>query len=135
MKVLLDAGTLSAMLRGRLPVVLQLSKARPIDVAIPVVAKMQVEIGLQAHPRAQARYGKLLKEFIESVRLIEFGEVEADAAVRIGGYLAASGERIGAVELMVAATAVAHQRTLIAETAAPYRAVPGLAVESWLDQR
>lgn len=135
MKVLLDAGTLAAMLRGRLGVVLQLARRRPVDVAVPVVARMQVEIGLQADPRAQARYSKLLREFVDSVQVIEFGEVEAEAAARIGSYLAASGETIGAIELMLAGTAVAHQRTLVAEAAAPYRAVPGLALESWLEQR
>lgn len=133
MKILLDAGTLAAMLRGRLGVVLQLSQRRPVDVAIPVMARMQVEIGLQAEPRAMARYGRLLREFVESVHVLEFGDAEADAAVRIGSHLAASGVRIGALELMLAATAVAHQRTLIAESTFPYRAVPGLALESWLE--
>ena len=135
MKVLLDAGTLAAMLRGRLEVVLQLSRRRPVDIAIPMVARMQVEIGLQSDARAQARYSKLLREFIDSVRVIEFGEAESEAAARVGSYLASSGERIGAIELMNAGTALAHQRTLVASMTAPYRAVPGLAVESWLEQR
>jgi tRNA(fMet)-specific endonuclease VapC len=134
-KVLLDAGTLAAMLRGRLEVVLQLSRRRPVDIALPMAARMQVEISLQSDPRAQARYSKLLREFIDSVRVIEFGEVESEAAARVGSYLASSGERIGAIELMNAGTALAHQRTLVAERTAPYRAVPGLAVESWLEQR
>lgn len=132
MKYMMDAGTLSAALRGRLPVVLKLAELGPGEVAMSVFSRMQVEIGLRTQPRAQARYARLLRTLAESVRIVEFGEVEARQAATLGAYLESGGERIGPMELMLAAQAMTHRYTLVAEDIAPYRMVTGLNVENWL---
>lgn len=133
MKYLLDGGTLAAALKGRLPVVLRLSELAPGQVALSVFARLQVEIGLRQQPRAQARYAKLMREFCQRLQLIEFGDAEARQAATLGSYLTAKGESIGAVELLLAAQAVAHRCTLVTEDVRPYRMVAGLNVENWLD--
>jgi tRNA(fMet)-specific endonuclease VapC len=132
MKYLLDAGTLSAALRGRLPVVLKLAELGPGEVAMSVLSRMQVEIGLRVRPRAQARYARLLRTLSETVRTIDFGDAEARQAATLGAYLESGGERIGPMELMLAAQAMTHRYTLVAEDLAPYRMVNGLNVENWL---
>lgn len=136
MKYLLDAGTLSAALRGRLPVVLKLAELGPGEVAMSVLSRMQVEIGLRTKPRAQARYARLLRTMAETVRTLEFGEAEAAQAATLGAYLeglsGSGGERIGPMELMLAAQAMTHRYTLVVEDVAPYRMVTGLNVENWL---
>ena len=53
MKYLLDAGTLSAALRGRLPVVLKLAELGPGEIAMSVLSRMQVEIGLRTKSGAK----------------------------------------------------------------------------------
>lgn len=132
MKYLLDAGTLSAALRGRLPVVLKLAELGPGEVAMSVLSRMQVEIGLRSQPRAQARYARLLKTMSETVRVVDFGATEAQQAATLGAYLESGGERIGPMELMLAAQAMTHRYTLVVEDLAPYRMVTGLNVENWL---
>lgn len=136
MKYLLDAGTLSAALRGRLPVVLKLAELGPGEVAMSVLSRMQVEIGLRSQPRAQARYARLLKTLSETVRVVDFGAAEAQQAATLGAYLGlhsdAAGERIGPMELMLAAQAMTHRYTLVVDDVAPYRMVTGLNVENWL---
>ena len=132
MKYLLDAGTLSAALSGRLPVVLRLAELGPGEVAISVFSRMQVEIGLRAKPRAQARYARLMRSLVQTLRVLEFGEAEAQQAATIGAYLQSSGESIGPMELMLAAQAMTHRYVLVAEDLAPYRMVTGLNVENWL---
>mgnify|MGYP003632334610 FL=1 len=134
MKYLLDAGTLAAALRGRLPVALKLAELGPGDVAISVLSRMQVEIGLCSSPRAQARHSRLFKELIQTVRTLEFGEAEAQQAATLGAYLQSGGESIGVMELMLAAQAMTNRYTLIAEDMRPYRMVTGLNVESWLSK-
>ena len=132
MKYLLDAGTLSAALRGRLPVVLKLAELGPGEIAMSVLSRMQVEIGLRTKPRAQARYARLLRTMAETVRTLEFGEAEAQQAATLGAYLESGGEKIGPMELMLAAQAMTHRYTLVAEDLAPYRMVNGLNVENWI---
>lgn len=131
-KYLLDAGTLSAALRGRLPVVLKLAELGPGEVAMSVVSRMQVEIGLRVRPRAQARYARLLRTLAETVRMVEFGVIEAQQATTLGAYLESTGERIGLMELMLAAQAMTHRYTLVVDDLAPYRMVTGLNVENWV---
>lgn len=135
MKYLLDAGTLSAALCGRLPVVLKLAELGPGEVALSVLSRMQVEIGLRSRPRAQARYARLLRTLSQTVRTLEFGEADAAQAATLGAYLESGGERIGPMELMLAAQAMTHRYTLVVDDVAPYRMVNGLNVENWLAKR
>ena len=132
MGVLLDAATLAAVAKGRLPVVLELAKLKPGEVNLSVVSQLQAETGLRLEPRAQARYGGLLKDFIGAVRVIDFGRVEAQQASQLAGYLAQQGETLSGFELILAATALAHGLTLITEDTQRYLSVPGLNVDNWL---
>lgn len=132
MGVLLDAATLAAAVKGRLPVVLALGQLKPGDVAVSVVSQVQAETGLRMQPRALARYGELMKAMLAAVRLIEFGGAEAQKASQIAGYLAQQQESLGGFELILAATALAHGLTLITDQPQRYLSVPGLEVENWL---
>lgn len=132
MKVLLDAGVIAAAVKGRLPVVLKLAQLKPGDVAVSVISQVQAEVGLRSQPRAQARFGKLQREFFESVRVLEFGSAEAQQASTLGSYLAQSGESLGGFELILAATALAHRLVLVTDRTSPYLHVPGLEVEKWM---
>ena len=134
MKYLLDAGTLSAALMGRLPVARKLAETEPGDIALSVVSRMQVEIGLRTQPRARARYARLLRVMDQTLRLIEFGEAEARQAATLGAYLQANGVDIGPMELMLAAQAITHQHTLVVENTVPYQMVTGLNLENWLSK-
>lgn len=135
MKYLLDAGTLSAALMGRLPVARKLGETEPGDIAISVLSQMQVEIGLRRNPQARARYARFLRVLKQSVRVIEFGEAESKQAATLGAYLQSTGEPIAPMELMLAAQAMTHHYTLVAEDLAPYRMVTGLNVENWLGKQ
>lgn len=132
MKYLLDSGAIVAAIKGRLPVVLKLSALKPGDVAVSVISRMQVEMSLRQQPRALATYGRLLRELFGTVRVLDFGQQELQHAVSLSGYLQPDGERLSGFELQVAATALAHQLTLVTDNAAPYLHVPGLELENWL---
>ena len=132
MGVLLDAATLAAAVKGRLPVVLALGQLKPGEVAVSVVSQVQAETGLRLQPRALARYGELMKNLLSTVRVIEFGSVEAQKASQLAGYLAQQHESLSGFELILAATALAHGLTLITDEPQRYLSVPGLEVENWL---
>lgn len=131
MRFLLDSDVLAGAIKGRLPVVLKLSQLRPTDVAISVLSRMEAEMALRQQPRAQARYGKLLKDFLASVLVLDFGAVEAQQAVALNAYLQPAGEKLAALDLMLAATAMAHQLTLVTDRGTTFASVPNLDVERW----
>lgn len=131
MRYLLDSDALAGAVRGRLPVVLRLGQLKPTDIAVSVLARMEAETSLRLQPRAQARYGRLLKEFLASVHVLDFGQTEAQQAVNLGAYLQAAGETLGTLDLLQAATALSHQLVLVTDRTAVFSGVPNLDVERW----
>jgi tRNA(fMet)-specific endonuclease VapC len=129
-KYLLDAGVIASAIRGRLPVVLKLSQLKPGDVAVSAVSRVECE-GALRQPAQPARSQKLLREFLAAVRTIEFGPREAQQAVTLAQYAQGDAEKMSALDLLVAATAVTHQLTLVTERVSRFGAVPNLDVESW----
>jgi tRNA(fMet)-specific endonuclease VapC len=131
-KYVLDSNIVVAAIKGRLPVAVRLSSLKPGDVAVSVIARMEVEMGLRADARAQGKYGKLLREFFASVRVLEFGAAEAQQAATLGGYQRQNGEQMEGYNLLVAATALTHRLTLVTDDLAGFAGVPGLELENWL---
>lgn len=131
MKFLLDSNVLAAALKGRLPVVLKLSQLKPSDVAVSAVSRMEAEAALRGQLRAQARYARLLKEFLANVKVLPFDALETQQAVSLAAYAQQTGERLGAYDLLVAATALAHQLTLVTDRPQAFAHVPNLDVVNW----
>ncbi len=131
MRFLLDSDVLAGAIKGSLPVVLKLSQLKPTEVAVSIIGRMEAETALRLQPRAQSRYGRLLKEFLASVPVLDFGAAEAQQAVALSAYLQPVGEKLAALDLMLAATAVAHQLTLVTDRGAVFAAVPNLDIERW----
>lgn len=131
MKYLLDSNQIAAAVKGQLSVVLKLQAIKPGDVAVSVLSQVEAETALRLQPSAQARYGKLLKEFLGVVHRLDFGSAEAQQAVVIGAYLRAAGDAIAPLDLWLAATATANRLTLVTDRVSAFAAVPNLDVEKW----
>ncbi|NGY06184.1 PIN domain-containing protein [Solimonas terrae] len=131
MKYLIDASVLADAVRGHLAIVLKLQALKPSDVAVSVFSQVEAEIALRLKPAAQARYGKLLKEFLGAVHRLDFGAAEAQQAVVIGSYLRAAGETLAPLDLWLAATATARRLTLVTDRGSAFAAVPNLDIETW----
>lgn len=131
-KYLLDSNIIAAASSGRLPVVVKLSSLKPGDVAVSVIGRMEAELALLTGDRAKARSAKLLRELLAHLQVMDFGLAEAQRAATLGAYLEQTGERLAGYDLLVAATALTHQLTLVTDRAAAFAHVPGLDVENWL---
>lgn len=131
MKYLLDAATVVAAVQGRLPVVLRLSRLKPGEVAVSAVSKMQAEVALRRAPRAHPRYSRLLREFFEAVRVLDFRSEDAAQLSNLAPYLPQDSSGPSGYELLLAATALSHRLTLVTDTPQRFAFVPGLEAESW----
>lgn len=134
MKYLLDSNVIAAAIKGRLPVVLRLSELKPGDVAVAAASRFEAESALRAKPRAQVRFGKLLRDFFAQVRVLDFGALETQTAVNLAAQLRADGEALAPFDLLVAATAIAHQLTLVTDRPMTFAAVSNLDLENWLSE-
>jgi tRNA(fMet)-specific endonuclease VapC len=129
-KYLLDSGQLAAALKGRLPVVLKLSRLKPGDVAVSVLGRLEIEAALRRTPRLQTRFGRLLREFLASVPVLDVDGRVAQQAGTVAVHLGPDTQLSG-FDLLTAATALAHQLILVTERRQDYAVVPGLEIETW----
>lgn len=130
-RYLLDTDTLAGAIKGRLPVVLQLARLKPAQIVISAITRFEAEAALRADPRLQSRYGKLLKAFLDSVTVAEFGAEEAQQAASLAAYLQVSSIALAPLDLMLAATAQARKTTLVTSRKAVFLQVPNLECTQW----
>jgi tRNA(fMet)-specific endonuclease VapC len=126
----LDTNSVSYFLKGRGRVAQRLLAEPPANVGLPSVVLYELEYGAsrsQAPSDLKARLDALLR----LLQVLPFAEAEARAAARIRAELERQGKPIGPMDVLVAATAVAHQAVLVTHNTKEFRRVPGLHVEDW----
>jgi tRNA(fMet)-specific endonuclease VapC len=126
----LDTNSVSYFLKGKGRVGERLLAEAPADVALPSVVVYELEYGA-ARSGAPRGLRSRLDVLLESLRILPFGESEARAAARIRAGLEKLGKPIGPMDLLIAATAVAHGAVLVTHNAKEFRRVRGLQVEDW----
>jgi tRNA(fMet)-specific endonuclease VapC len=81
----------------------------------------------------RAKRSAFVEAVIDRFPLLAMDLPTARAHAELWADLAAAGRLIGAHDLWLAATAVAHDLTLATLNVREFRRVPGLAVEDWSD--
>lgn len=127
--VALDTNTLSYYLRGEGEVAERLLALSPQQVALPAIVVYEINFGLRrAGRRLQLEaFGRM----VEATTVLPFDTDAADHAARIRVELEAAGTPIGPTDLLIAATARRHGRTLITHNTREFARVPGLAIDDW----
>ena len=128
---LLDSFVCIDLMRGRLPIAYTLMRAsNPSQFAIPAVVVAELEFGIAKS--AQPEKNRMLTErFLAPFTILPFDDVCARAYGAIRDNLRRRGLQIGPNGLLIAATAVAHQATLVSSNVNEFKRVPGLRLESW----
>jgi tRNA(fMet)-specific endonuclease VapC len=72
-----------------------------------------------------------LDTLLDTVAVLPFGPAEARAAALIRAELERSGEEIGPLDTLIAATALASGATLVTHNTREFRRVRGLRTEDW----
>lgn len=126
----LDTNTVSYYLKGQGRVAERLLGTAPSDVALPgvVVYELLYGAGRAQAPRVLRRGLDML---LETVGCLSFGEAEARAAARIRLDLEAAGAPIGPLDVLIAATALAHRGVLVTHNTREFGRVEGLRLEDW----
>ncbi len=133
MLVALDTNTCIDLLRGRSPSLeSRMRSCSPSQVALPSMVYAELLLGaeLSARPAPNRR---LVERFVEPLRLLDFDAAAAAVYARIRARLQADGTLIGPNDLIIAATALAHQAVLVSANTREFSRVPGLQVEDWTE--
>lgn len=114
----------SAAIAGRL------QSTRPADVRLCSVVKAELLYGARKSARIDENL-RLLRRFFAPLVSLPFDDRCADEAGLIRLDLERSGRPIGPNDLLIAATARAHDLVLVTRNTREFDRVPGLRVEDW----
>ncbi len=133
MKKLLDTDTCISILRGVSAVVERASQDVPDDLAYSSVTRYELLHGAARcpEPRREAEAAKV-KRFLGMLHEVPFDSGAADRAAEIRAGLEAKGTPIGPMDLLIAATALANEMTLVSGNLREFKRVETLRVETWM---
>ena len=132
---MLDTNMASYIIKGHPPEARQRLAALPMEsIVVSVVTQAELLYGLarKGHPAA---FASLIREFLLRVEVLPWDGEAATVYGDLRSSCAASGITLGALDMMIAAHAVAAKATLVTHDKA-FSLVPGgvLAVEDWIIQ-
>jgi tRNA(fMet)-specific endonuclease VapC len=130
---LLDTNVLSEILKKRPePRVLERLRATPPrSLATSVVCLTELRYGAARHPQGTRLWDRIAREVLTRIRILPFAETEAIRAGDLLAFLESSGTPIGIEDVLIGATALQENLTVVTRNARHFQRIPGLAVESW----
>jgi tRNA(fMet)-specific endonuclease VapC len=133
---MLDTNMASYIIRDTPPQVrLRLAATPPEAVVVSVVTKAELLCGV-ARKGSPATLARLVDEFLRRVRVLPWDDDAAVSYARVAASCTAAGITLAALDLMIAAHAVATEAVLVTHDAAFTRVPDGtLTVEDWATDR
>lgn len=126
----LDTNTLIYFFKGQGRVEQRLFARAPTEIAVPAIVAYEIETGI-VKSRDGERRRRQFDELLDVVTLLPFGRNEMTRAARIRAELEASGQPIGPLDTLIAATALTHGAILVTRNLREFGRVPDLIVEDW----
>lgn len=128
---LLDTNACIRLLNGTSPPLEdRLRRVDPSEVCLCSVVKAELVYGARRSSRV-AENLDLLRRFFLPFKSVAFDDPCADHCGRVRAELAAQGTPIGPNDLLIAATALAHDLTLVTHNIREFSRVTGLRMEDW----
>lgn len=127
----LDSCICIDFMRGKAPRVYALLKnSDPAHIKIPAIVEAELRTGAEKS-RDPERMNKLVDQFLRPFEVIPFDSSCAQHYSIIRTHFEKQGMTIGANGLLIAATALAHEATLVTANLREFQRVPNLKVEDW----
>ncbi len=126
----LDTNTVIYFFKGMGTVADNLLAHPASSIFLPAIVIYELEVGIAKSTMPDKRRQQLQK-LISSVNLLPFGLKDARRAAQIRADLERLGTPIGAYDILIAATALAHGATLVTHNKREFRRVDGLVLQDW----
>jgi tRNA(fMet)-specific endonuclease VapC len=131
MLYLLDTCVISDFIKGEPNTLARVRRTLPSDIAVSAITVMELRYGLQLNPQRAQKVEPVISNFLTSVVLLPFDEVDAEQAGQIRSILKTQGQPIGAYDVLIAATALRHQLVMVTANQREFERIPGLQIENW----
>jgi tRNA(fMet)-specific endonuclease VapC len=131
MKYLLDTNTCIRFINGRSPAIrARMLTTDDAEIAISAIVQAEMYTG-SAKSQTPQRSREIQEEFFQRFVTIPFDRQAARIYGDIRGQLEAQGTPIGGNDLLIAATAIAHDLILVTHNTREFGRVVGLKIEDW----
>jgi tRNA(fMet)-specific endonuclease VapC len=129
--ILLDTNICIYIIKQKPPLVLQRFQAIPLgEVGVSAITVAELEYGV-AKSQRPLQNQQALTQFLLPLTVLPFMAEDGAVYGRIRAQLESAGTPIGALDLLIAAQALAHNIPLVTNNEAEFLRVPGLRVENW----
>lgn len=128
---LLDTCTISDFLRGDRPTQKKLQSVSPNQIALSSITIMEVKYGCALNPSMEKKFQPYFAKLISLTRTIPFDDLSAQLAAKLRAELKQKGTPIGAWDLLIASTALAHNLVLVTSNLREFSNVTLLELENW----
>ncbi len=128
--ILLDTNVCIGVLKGHAGIVARLGQLKPADVRLSAVVKAELLYGAWASENP-AKNLTNIEHFAAPFLSLPFDDACAESYGRLRSELRRQGTPIGANDLLIAATALTHNLTLVTHNTREFSRVPRLRVEDW----
>ena len=131
MKYLLDTNTCIRYINGRVPNIrVKLASVPLVEVGVSTITKAEMFYGSAKSQTPEISLKKQL-EFLVTLQNVPFDEKSASIYGKIRANLEQQGTPIGGNDMLIAATAVAHQLILVTHNTREFIRIAGLQIEDW----
>ena len=133
---LLDTNILSELIKKHpSPLVLSQLGSKPAHTLFTSsICIMELRFGSALRENFETFWQRIVKEIISRVNIIPIGETEALAAGDILADLRKTGNIIGLEDVLIAASAITNQYTVVTANTRHFSRIKGLLVEHWLEK-
>lgn len=130
-RYLLDTCTLSDFFKGDSRTRARIQLTQPIQVAVSTVTVMEIRYGFELNPSIKKKFQSSFEAFLTVSETISFDHSSAIIAAKLRAELKTRGTPIGAWDLLIASTALAHGLILVTSNTREFNFVPSLKIENW----
>lgn len=130
MKYVLDTNTVIYFFKNMGNVASNLFKQRPEQIAIPAVVFYELQVGILKSNNPDKRIEQL-ETLLKQIVLLPFSEKTAIYAAQIRCTLEQKGTPIGAYDVLIAASALEHQATLVTHNTKEFSRIEHLLLTDW----
>ena len=130
MMYLLDTNTLIYYFKGMGNVAKRLLSTSPSEIALSTIVLFELEVGIAKSMSPRKRKAQL-QEFTSLVNIVSFDRAAAELAAEIRAKLEKRGVLIGPYDILVAASALATNSTLVTHNRKEFERVESLRIEDW----
>ena len=128
-RFMLDTNTVSDLLKGHAEVLRAVSQRPMVEVCVSAITEAELRYGLAKRPQA-TRLHEAVRQLLLRVQTLSWDAVAAQRYGVLRAELEAQGKTLAALDLQIAAHALALGLTLVSRDKA-FAQVPGLSLQDW----